>query len=89
MKRCSRCGCTSMVLIRDSVVFRRETLYRTFWFRCPDCQDVGFSMKPSHELSDVEVEQPQAGTQTLTTAAIACLKCRYPRAAFARSPGSS
>jgi hypothetical protein len=67
MKRCSRCGCTSMVLIRDSVVFRRETLYRTLWYRCPDCQDVGFSMKPSYETPDIEVEQPLNGTHTLAT----------------------
>lgn len=56
MKRCSRCGGTSMVLIRDTVALRRETLYRMMWYRCSDCQDVGFSRRPAHEVADTEHE---------------------------------
>ena len=41
-----------MTLIRDSVATRRETLYRMLWYRCPQCQDVGFSQRPASELDE-------------------------------------
>jgi hypothetical protein len=41
-----------MTLIRDSVVMRRETLYRMLWYRCPACQDVGFSQRPADDHAE-------------------------------------
>lgn len=38
-----------MVLIRDSSIIRRETLYRMLWFRCPDCSDVSLSLQRADE----------------------------------------
>jgi hypothetical protein len=31
---------------------RRETLYRMLWYRCPACQDVGFSQRPADDHAE-------------------------------------
>jgi hypothetical protein len=35
---------------------RRGALCRLLWYRCPDCQDVGFAMKPASDAVNSVVE---------------------------------
>jgi hypothetical protein len=55
-----------MALIRESVVMRRGTLYCLLWYRCPECQDVGFATRP---VADAPLPVDPESEETRTVAA--------------------
>jgi hypothetical protein len=56
-----------MTLIREALVMRREMLVQLLWYRCPDCQDVGFSTRPMAAGSDSEISAITSSRAVNTT----------------------
>jgi hypothetical protein len=66
MKRCRRCNCSSLNIIRETTTRRARHEYTLYWYSCPECQEVSFSYRILQALplisADASRERPELGT---------------------------
>ena len=52
MKRCRRCNCHQLEIVRESVTQRGIHQYAMCWYRCPRCHEVSLSYRLLGDLPE-------------------------------------
>lgn len=49
MRRCRRCSCERLDIVRESLTRRGNNEYAMCWYRCAGCREISLSYRRLHE----------------------------------------